>query len=749
MFVRDKPHLAHMIRKTNGPPPPGPSPNPTASPTSYGPLMHPASAMALQDSLASSMQASVASRLRGLGFAGKLHYLLSHGIYDLALERVIRWQPGGHSFAVYSQEEFEMQGLAQMLGTPGFSSFRAQLTLHGFQRVRSHDDHPSVEAYYHAEFVREQPQLCHLIRSRNPGHLQSAMMRRGRSPSPPTTTTAGGRGPMHPYHSRLVSPMVDASIKEFPNSMFMERNSYHRDNHVDLTHSAEHDSPPPPTPKEQHQRLLKHLKGAKETAASCKSGAVKARKRPRVGHMMAQNYFPFKLHSILTLSEKFGFEHLMTWAPHGRCFSVNDKDIFCDAVLPLFRHSEFASFRAQLKAYGFLRISRNGPDKGSYFHTCFLRGKPELCATITRRPKNVNGTVRGRPKGQKSVEPDFYKLKFLPQTNAGGPMDPPPGSIKDILEAALTQITPPPVVTREVHLPKGALGDMELVKLTKEKCTRAPTKHELFFQKAKDHDVNTTLPVKLHKLLNDALEHEFDSIICWNEAGRSFSIVDDFAFQELLVKSWLDLPSFNAFKEELKLYGFKRRESGPGLSHGAFYHEMFHKALPHLCRCIKKQTPAAATQKSAGDAITAASEESKDKTKANENSTEVSVSSSASAASRASSPELEAAMVLSVMDSPKKNESSTGNVSTTAASGDGSLKMLVQTAGMMSLPSLPLSKDVATAVGPESAESVSNKKEEAVASTKPKENTAIITTASMEKDASAAAAHQDPPGRYD
>lgn len=481
---------------------------------------------------------------------------------------------------------------------------------------------------------------------------------------------------------------------------------------------------------------------------SSKRGEAKPRKRPRVGHMMAQNYFPFKLHSVLTLAEKFGFEHLMTWAPHGRCFSVNDKDLFCDAVLPLFRHSEFASFRAQLKAYGFVRISRNGPDKGSYFHTCFLRGKPELCATITRRPKNVNGTVRGRPKGQKYVEPDFYKLKFLPQSNTEGPVDPPPGSIKDILEAALTQITPPAVVTREVHLPKGALGDMEIVKLAKEKPSRAPTKHELFFQKAKDHDVNSTLPVKLHKLLNDALEHDFDSIICWNEAGRSFSIVDDFAFQELLVTSWLDLPSFAAFKEELKLHGFKRRESGPGLSHGAFYHEMFHKALPHLCRCIKKQAPAAAAQKPAEDVITTASKDSKVETAANENITEISVSSSVSAASRASSPELEAAMVLSVMDSPKKIENATGSDSTSIASGDGSLKLLVHTADMMSLPRPPLAKSIATPASPAIAEATSNKTEEVAASTKPEGNTTITVAATMEIG-SATAAHQDPPGRYD
>ena len=722
MFVRDKPHMAHMIRKSTSASA-GPTPHPTAAPTAY------ASVPPCQ-SLASSMQASVAARLRGLSFAGRLHYLLSHGIYDLSLERIIRWQPGGHSFAVHSQEEFEMQGLAHMLGTPGYSSFRAQLTIHGFQRVRS--DGPDVEAYYHADFVREQPQLCHLIRSRNPGHLQSAMRRHTSSKSPTAS-------PMH----RLVSPMSDVSVKAsrrpIPDSLFLDSRAgprrmggHHKGNfdpfrnHVDLT-QAEPEQPQE-KPRKQQQKDLK------------------PRKRPRVGHMMPQNYFPFKLHSLLTLSEKFGLQHLMTWSSHGRSFMVNDKDLFCDAVLPLFRHGEFASFRAQLKAYGFVRISRSGPDKGAYYHTCFLRGKPELCATITRRPKNVNGTTRGRPKGRQYVEPDFYKLKFLPDLDIEE-VDPPPGTIKDILEAALTQITPPAVVTQEVHLPNGALGDMKLV--VEKKPPRAPTKQELFFQKAKNHDVRTTLPVKLHKLLNDAHEHDFDRVVAWNDSGRSFSILDEHAFHELLVVRWLDLPSLKQFQDELELYGFKRRATGA--CQGAYYHEMFHKALPHLCRCIKKETPtkpgvttvAATNQDSITTELTATPA-------ASGSSTEISVSSSTTG-SRTSSPELEAAMALSVMDSPQNKTQNGG--------GASMLNVLIHTAEdeKHGLPVPPLLKTVSTSTASDNNNSSSSSNEKAVASTSPTTVTIpSVVTPTKADDSSSSSSHstakptyQDPPGRYD
>lgn len=110
MFIRDKPQLAHMIRKSRE----TPVMHPTAQPTAYSHV--PATmveSMALKHSMASSMHASVTSRLAGMSFPAKVHYLLCHGIYDLGLEGIMRWQPGGHAFAIYSSEEFEMQGLAE------------------------------------------------------------------------------------------------------------------------------------------------------------------------------------------------------------------------------------------------------------------------------------------------------------------------------------------------------------------------------------------------------------------------------------------------------------------------------------------------------------------------------------------------------------------------------------------------------------------------------------------------------------
>ena len=148
---------------------------------------------------------------------------------------------------------------------------------------------PDSEAYYHPDFVREQPHLCRLIRSRN--HMKSSIIRRTTAPSTPT-----------PRHRPLVSPLSDTSIKStissVPEGIFDSRSSFM------LTPESQKSvqAPPPPARRTQSAPL------AVNNPHDAKKESPKPRKRPRVGHMMPQNYFPFKLHSLLTLAEKFGFQ---------------------------------------------------------------------------------------------------------------------------------------------------------------------------------------------------------------------------------------------------------------------------------------------------------------------------------------------------------------------------------------------------------------------------------------------------------
>lgn len=129
----------------------------------------------------------------------------------------------------------------------------------------------------------------------------------------------------------------------------------------------------------------------------------------------SSNLFPKKLYEMLADVEKRGLEHIVSWAPHGRCFLVHKKKQFVAQILPTyFSQSKIASFQRQLNLYSFSRLTQ-GPDKGGYYHELFLRGKPALCKSMTRT--KVKGTkIRGCSNPQS--EPDFYKMSPLAPTSA-------------------------------------------------------------------------------------------------------------------------------------------------------------------------------------------------------------------------------------------------------------------------------------------------------------------------------------------
>lgn len=120
--------------------------------------------------------------------------------------------------------------------------------------------------------------------------------------------------------------------------------------------------------------------------------------------------FPSQLHHMLDDAELKGFDDIVSWQPHGRCFVVHKVTEFVDKVLPhYFRQSKFPSFQRQLNLYEFSRITR-GKDRNGYYHDRFLRHMPELSEWMNRC--KVKGTrVRHAP--QPELEPDFYSYPPL------------------------------------------------------------------------------------------------------------------------------------------------------------------------------------------------------------------------------------------------------------------------------------------------------------------------------------------------
>jgi len=122
--------------------------------------------------------------------------------------------------------------------------------------------------------------------------------------------------------------------------------------------------------------------------------------------------FPIKLHNMLEHIELIEPElsHIISWQPHGRCFIVHKPKLFYEdpqGLARFFHQKKYASFQRQLNLYGFNRITK-GPDRGSYYHERFLRGKAFLCEGIKRT--KVKGTG-ARTASNPDAEPDFYQME--------------------------------------------------------------------------------------------------------------------------------------------------------------------------------------------------------------------------------------------------------------------------------------------------------------------------------------------------
>jgi len=112
--------------------------------------------------------------------------------------------------------------------------------------------------------------------------------------------------------------------------------------------------------------------------------------------------FPTKLYALLSQPSLSG---IITWMPHGRGWKVIKPRVFETSVLPVFFESDnYHSFNRVINAWSFRRKS-TGPDRGSYFHELFLRGKPHLQKYMRRLPRTHKKLAMS-----KSEEPDFFEL---------------------------------------------------------------------------------------------------------------------------------------------------------------------------------------------------------------------------------------------------------------------------------------------------------------------------------------------------
>jgi hypothetical protein len=99
---------------------------------------------------------------------------------------------------------------------------------------------------------------------------------------------------------------------------------------------------------------------------------------------------------MLHTAEKRNEEHIISWIKDGKAFKVHNRNLFIEEYMKkMFNQTKFKSFQRQLNLWGFERV-QNGPDKGSYFHPLFVKGRRDCCQRLTR--------VRLKGTGEKAAQ---------------------------------------------------------------------------------------------------------------------------------------------------------------------------------------------------------------------------------------------------------------------------------------------------------------------------------------------------------
>ena len=93
-------------------------------------------------------------------------------------------------------------------------------------------------------------------------------------------------------------------------------------------------------------------------------------------------------------------------------------------------------------------------------------------------------------------------------------------------------------------------------------------------------------PEKLHRLLLEVELSGRSDVISFVSEGRAFAIHNSEVFFREIVPLYFRQSRLSSFKRQLNLYGFELINTGP--SRGAYYHELFQRDNPKLCRRMRR-----------------------------------------------------------------------------------------------------------------------------------------------------------------
>lgn len=116
-----------------------------------------------------------------------------------------------------------------------------------------------------------------------------------------------------------------------------------------------------------------------------------------------------------------------------------------------------------------------------------------------------------------------------------------------------------------------------------------PSPHSLFHRDGTRRmrgGVIEPFPEKLHRLLIEVEAAGRSDVISFVANGRAFAIHKPDKFFKEIVPLYFRQSRLSSFKRQLNLYGFELINTGP--SRGGYFHELFVKDRPELCRRMRR-----------------------------------------------------------------------------------------------------------------------------------------------------------------
>lgn len=90
-------------------------------------------------------------------------------------------------------------------------------------------------------------------------------------------------------------------------------------------------------------------------------------------------------------------------------------------------------------------------------------------------------------------------------------------------------------------------------------------------------------PAKMHAILSRS---DLSEIVCWMPHGRAWKVLKSREFEVRVIPTYFEHAKFSSFIRQANGWGFRR------LTHGrdrnCYYHPLFLRALPHLCKEMKR-----------------------------------------------------------------------------------------------------------------------------------------------------------------